>query len=104
MLSNFEYDLDIRLNPANYDTQLERGEFFSVCLGERFFQFLKRQFALHSYDKYFLSAADLAKIFEPVHGELTSDRPRRVPRPVPRALRAELPDLPGGVAALLGVG
>ena len=75
---NFEYDIDIRLNPAAYDIQIEKSDYFAVCLSEPFLKFLKKQFAIYSYDKYFLSSADLNKIFETVHSNLMSGRLRRV--------------------------
>jgi len=64
--------LDIRLNPSSFDTQIEKSDYFAICLSEPFLKFLKKQFAIYSYDKYFLSHADLNKLFEPVHSPLIS--------------------------------
>ncbi len=63
------------MNSSQFDTEVEKSDYFSICLSESLVRFLKKQFAIYSYDKYFLSSADLAKIFEPVNSKLSSVRP-----------------------------
>lgn len=69
VLSHFHYDIDIRLNSSEFDTDLAlKKRFFVFVLSNPFEIFLKRIFNFHTSNKRTLNKGDCEAIFEIIHG------------------------------------
>lgn len=89
---HFEYDLEIQLRADNYDFTIERAKYSVLTLSPQFEAFLRKLFAVHSFNKYLLSYENIRRIFEPLHSEFTSGGRGRVFRDVcPGVLRGSQP-------------
>ena len=71
-LFHFEYDLDIALRCDQYDFGLERSKYSTLNLSPSFELFLRKVFAVYSFNKYILSFENTRKIFEPLHSGFKS--------------------------------
>ena len=63
----FEYDMDIRIQVDNYDFKLEREKYSVLKLSNQFELFLRKLFAVYSFNKYILSFDNIKRLFEPLH-------------------------------------
>lgn len=64
---HFEYDHELQLRVDGYDFAIEKEKFAVLTLSPQFEAFLRRLFAVYSFNKYLLSYENIRRIFEPVH-------------------------------------